>query len=246
MGIAVHIAARAEQVARPSEIIITDTTLHSARELLEAEPLGPRLLKGLSQSINLFTLRAIRPFAASQQFLGGQKISTFVARGDCLEELHAHLDQSLSGVSKIVGLSGDPGVGKSRLGFEFATECRREGVSVIEARATAHGQTTPLQPIIDLLKSFIENIRTTSTARTSLELLTDRLSQFGLAAEAKRLAQSLGMSTRDVGGEPATEIGTLEIVRRVCRAIGHEQSAVLLLEDLHWLEPASDPLLAER
>nr|WP_249151073.1 adenylate/guanylate cyclase domain-containing protein [Bradyrhizobium sp. JYMT SZCCT0180] len=243
MGIAVHIAARAEQVARPSEIIITDTTLHSARELLEAEALGPRLLKGLSQSINLYSLLAIRPFAASQQFLGGQRISNFVARADSLSELHAHLDRSLSGASKIVGISGDPGVGKSRLGFEFATDCRREGVSVIEARATAHGQTTSLQPIVDLLKSFIGNIRTTSPEGTGLELLTDRLSQFGLAAEAKHLAEFLGISKRDVRGEPTLEIATVALVRRVCRAIGREQSMVILFEDLHWLDAAGDSFL---
>jgi adenylate cyclase len=242
MGIAVHIAARAEQVARPSEIIITDTTLHSARELLEVEPLGPRILKGLSQSINLFALQGIRTFAASQQFLGGQRISTFVARADSLSELRAHLDRSLSGASSVVGISGEPGVGKSRLSFEFATECRREGISVIEARATAHGQTTPLQPIIDLLRSFIGNVRS-SLDGGSLELLTNRLSQLGMTDEIQPLAEFLGISKRDARSEPKTEAATIEIVRRACRIIGSEQSAVILLEDAHWLDAASELLL---
>ncbi len=242
MGVAVHIAARAEQVANPSQIVITDTTLRSARELVEVEPLGPRMLKGLSQPVELFTLDGIRSAAASQQFLGGQVLSSFVARVDELSALREFLDRALSGSSEVVGICGEPGVGKSRLAFEFANECHGRNIPVVEARATAHGQPTPLQPILDLLRSFLE-IPQTASDDSLVRMVDERLGRFGLSAETPHIAEFLGITKPAARSQTKAENAPVEVIRRVCRALGRQFSALVLFEDVHWLDEASEPFL---
>jgi class 3 adenylate cyclase len=76
MGVAVHIAARAEQAAGSSGAVLTSATLQASRGMINVESLGSRQFKGLSQPIELFALQGIR--SASRQFLGGQRLSGFV------------------------------------------------------------------------------------------------------------------------------------------------------------------------
>src|ERR1700722_259813 len=125
MGIAVHIAARIEQAVASSGIGLSFATLEASRGMLDVEPLGAREFKGLSRPIELFALRGIRSVAASQQFLGGQRLSSFVGRETELLRLNDALSQARSGASLVLGIVGEPGAGKSRLTFEFIKECGR-------------------------------------------------------------------------------------------------------------------------
>lgn len=243
MGVAVHIAARAEQIASPSEIIITEATLRSARALVSVEPLGARTLKGITQPVELFRLKGTKSIAASQQFLGGQRISAFIARAEELSQLTACLARAQAGASQVVGIVGDPGVGKSRLAFEFVSECRAKGMPVVEARATAHAQLTPLQPILDLLRSFF-GISGTDAGAVALQKITGRLGEFGLSSETASVAAFLGIASPDSRIEPSLQKDKpTDVVRRICQAVGRQSPGIVLFEDVHWLDEASVPFL---
>src|ERR1700722_389228 len=192
MGVAVHIAARIEQAAASSGIGLTLATLQASRGMIDVESLGAREFKGLSRPIEVFALRGIRPVAASQQFLGGQRLSSFGGRANELVRLDNAFFQAKSGSSPVIGISGEPGAGKSRLAFEFIMECRRKKIPVFEARATAHGRVTPLQPVLELARSFFF-ISPGDPPDVSRARINSRLAGLGLIADGPILMSFLGI-----------------------------------------------------
>ena len=68
--------------------------------------------------------------------------------------LRRALDAANAGNSRVLGIVGEAGSGKSRMVFEFLETCRNEGRPVLEARATAHGRVAPLQTVLDLMRAF--------------------------------------------------------------------------------------------
>jgi class 3 adenylate cyclase len=243
MGVAVHIAARMEQAAGSSGVILTSATLQASRGMINVESLGYRTLKGLSQQIELFALQSIRSIAASQQFLGGQRLSGFVGRSNELHRLNEALTMALDGASPVLGIAGEPGAGKSRLFFEYIMACRRMGLSTIEARATAHGQVTPLQPILELMRSFF-SVSDRDSAEIVRAKINWRLASIGLAADAPLLINLLGArEPAEPPGAPIEHRHLLSAFERVAAAVGRFAPAVVLFEDLHWLDEASEPFL---
>ena len=243
MGVAVHIAARMEQAAGSSGVILTSATLQASRGMINVESLGYRTLKGLTQPVELFALQGIRSVAASQQFLGGQRLSGFVGRSSELLALNEALANALNGSSTVLGVAGEPGAGKSRLFFEFIMACRRKGLSTIEARATAHGQVTPLRPILELMRSFF-SISARDSADAARAKINWRLASLGLVTDAPLLIDLLGV--RGSGELPVAAMEhhhLLATFERVAAAVGRFAPAVVLFEDLHWLDEASGVFL---
>jgi predicted ATPase len=80
--------------------------------------------------------------------------SRFVGRAEEMTILEAALARSLEGHGQVVGIVGEPGVGKSRLCHEFVQRCRDRGVSVYEARGVSHGKAIPFLPTFKLLRNF--------------------------------------------------------------------------------------------
>ncbi len=245
MGVAVHIAARIEKAAASSGIGLTLATLQASRGMIDVESLGAREFKGLSQPIEVFALRGIRPVAASQQFLGGQRLSGFVGRASELLRLNDAFVQANSGSSPVIGIVGEPGAGKSRLAFEFIMECRRKKIPIFEARATAHGRVTPLQPVLELARSFFF-ISPGDSAEVGRARINSRLAGLGLIADGPILMNFLGI--RDPADQPAAAIEHQELLavfRRISAIVGQLTPAVVLFEDLHWLDEASEPFVRE-
>jgi class 3 adenylate cyclase len=245
MGVAVHIAARIEQAATSSGVGLTLATLEASRGMIDVDSLGAREFKGLSRPIEVFELRGIRPVAASQQFIGGQHLSAFVGRANELVRLENAFLEANSGSSPVIGIVGEPGAGKSRLAFEFITRCRRKNIPIFEARATAHGRVTPLQPVLELARSFFF-ISSSDTAEVGRARINARLAGLGLIADGPILMNFLGF--RDPAGRPATPIEhheLLAVFRRISAVLGQLTPAVVIFEDLHWLDEASELFVRE-
>jgi adenylate cyclase len=245
MGIAVHIAARMEQAADSSAIVLTLATLNAARGMIDVESLGPRVLKGLSQPIELFSLQDVRSVAASQQFLGRSTLSSFVGRAAELLKLNRAFDKALAASSPVVGIVGEAGCGKSRLAFEFVMSCRRKNIPIIEARATSHEQVMPLRPVLEFARSFF-SISKQDSAKSARSKVNSRLAGLGLIADGPMLMDFLGI--RDSSQKPVGPVEHQELLAafgRISSIVGTLGPAVAVFEDLHWLDAASHPFIDE-
>jgi class 3 adenylate cyclase/tetratricopeptide (TPR) repeat protein len=242
-GSAAHLASRMEQMAEPGEILLTGDTAAATRQFVEAESLGRRSIRGLSETVEVFRLLRVRNAPASVIFRGQKHLSLLIGRTSQFRTLEAELASAASGEARVVGVVGEAGAGKSRLCFEFAENCRKRGIRVYETRVAAHGHATPYQPILELLRDHLgikaaqppeEARREVARAIASLPAAGDTLPlllDFLGLADAANPAPRLDPSVR--------KVRLIELVRNIIRFSPHQKPAVVLVEDLHWIDAAS-------
>jgi adenylate cyclase len=247
-GITVHIASRLEGLAPLGGIAISPATLRGARQFVSVDSMGDREVRGLSVPIEVFLLTGLRRGPTSQRFSLERERSGFVGRDAELALLERNLERATEGDGCAVGVVAEAGVGKSRLAFEFAERCRARGIRVLEGRALAHSRATPFEPVIDILKALFEIAPDDSAERgraKAAEVL-DRIDP-ALNTELPLLSDFLGIGA---GGPvlPRMDAGTrrdrLEaLFRRLARAAGATTPAIILLEDLHFMDSGSESLI---
>src|SRR6185436_12420179 len=110
--------------------------------------------------------------------------------------------------------------------------------------ATAHGQTTPLQPIFELIRAFFR-IGAADSLSTVIDKVTGTLSPMGLSGHAALLLQFLGVQTEasPVSDVSLRRLRLLDAIEQIARTASQRTPAIIVLEDVHWLDEASKPLL---
>ena len=243
-GVAVHLAKRMEQMADSGGILLTADTLHEAKQFLDATPLGERAVRGLATPVEVFQLTGLKRAPASERFRSGPRPSAFFGRRSELAALEAELASTTRDEARVVGVVGEAGLGKSRLCFEFAEACRRQGIRVLEARVLSHGRATPLQPVLELLRDVF-GIQPDEAADLSRRRIVDFVHPRGDFDEAiPLLLDFLGLSDPAYPvpklDSTARKLHLLNLVRQLLHSRPHDEVLVVLVEDLHWIDPASE------
>src|SRR3954454_8051819 len=153
VGQTTHLAARMEQTAVPDSILLTPHTLALVEGYMQIKALGPAPIKGLNQPLNIYQLLGASPARSRLQATAARGLTKFVGRDTELETLRRTLEQAGAGHGQMVALVGEPGVGKSRLVWEFSHSHRTQGWLVLEARSLSYGKATSYLPVIELLKT---------------------------------------------------------------------------------------------
>ena len=242
IGLAVNLASRLEQVAPPGEICLSRDCQLLLGAYCDTEPLGPRVLKGIPDPVEIFRLIGLKPAVNSEHFRGAALVP-MRGRAAELETLRRALLDTTPKSPRVIGVSGSPGVGKSRLCFEFGEWCRERKIRVLEARAHVFGQATPLLPVLEAFRSFfrVEPRMDAAAARTRIEETLTAL-RLPVAEDLAILADFLGYPAPESTArtiDPATRRARLrDIVGRIVKASGRQPS-VIIVEDLHWLDGAS-------
>jgi predicted ATPase len=109
-------------------------------------------LKGIPDPVEIFRLIGLKPAVNSEHFRGAS-LMPLRGRAVEMETLQRALLDSAPGSPRVIGVSGPPGVGKSRFCFEFGEWCRERQIKVLEARAQVHSRSTPLVPVLEALRA---------------------------------------------------------------------------------------------
>ncbi len=240
-GLAVHIANRLQNLAPPGGIALSSATLRGARQFVSVESLGAQPIRGLSAPLEIFLLTGLRRGPNSQRFSGEVGRSDFVGRDAELALLERGLERASEGDGCAVGLVADAGVGKSRLCFEFAERCRASGIRVLEGLALAHSRATPFEPVIDVVKALFE-IAPDDTPERAREKIIATLQSVNadLGSDLALLFDFLAVADPAVTLPRADPVARRErlngLFRRLIRTAGTTAPAVILLEDLHFLD----------
>jgi adenylate cyclase len=172
-GANVHLASRMEQMADVGCIFITRDTYVGAKQFVEVVPLGMQTVRGIAAPVEVFKLTGLLNAPASDVFRSGRRLTPLIGRTDQLAALELELANTIKGDGRVVGVVGEAGIGKSRLCFEFAEDCRRQGIRVYEGRVLAHGRATPFQPVLELLRDIF-GIRVKDPVEVSRRRVTER------------------------------------------------------------------------
>src|SRR5205085_4813627 len=174
VGQTTHLAARMEQSALPGSVLLAPDTLRLAEGYVQVKALGPVPIKGLAEPVEVYELLGAGTARSRLQAAAARGLTKFVGRDAELETLRRTLDQAGSGHGQIVALVGEPGVGKSRLVWEFSHSHRTQDWLVLEAGSVSYGKASAYLPIIELLKSYC-GIEDRDDARRMREKLTGKL-----------------------------------------------------------------------
>ena len=170
-------------------------------------------------------------------------LRSFVGRESERAALHGLLDVAAAGAGQVLGISGEPGVGKSRLLYEFRTVVRDRGARYAETHCLAYGTATPYLPIIALLRGYFE-IADADPPRTVNDKVRAGLAGLDLdaAAHAPSLLSVLGDESEADPPRPKEE--TFEAFRAMALVLARRQPLVLTVENVHWIDPTSEECLA--
>jgi len=242
-GANVHLANRMEQLADAGTILISKETYNAAKQFVEVEPLGLQTIRGIAAPIETFKLRGLQHAPSSGVFRSGRRLSPLTGRSEQSSALSAELENTIKGDGRVVGVVGEAGIGKSRLCFEFAESCRGKGIRVFEARVLAHGRATPFQPVLELLRDYF-GLRVKEAVEVSRSRVLERLAALSLSEQTTFvLLEFLGLADpmrAAIKLDPKTrKTLLLDFVRTLPRSGPPGATAVVIIEDLHWIDAAS-------
>ena len=154
IGPTVHLASRMEQLASPGTIRLTAATAKLAEGFVDLRSLGRVPVKGLSQPVEAFDLLGVGAARTRLQASAIRGLTPFVGRSTELAALDRARELAGAGQGQIVALIGDPGVGKSRLFYEFTRSGRMRPWLVLEGISVSSGRASSWAPVVDLLKNY--------------------------------------------------------------------------------------------
>ncbi|TMA62192.1 MAG: zinc-ribbon domain-containing protein [Deltaproteobacteria bacterium] len=246
-GHAVGLAARMEQVAAPGTVYVSEHTARLVEGFFTLRDHGTPPIKGVSTPVRVFELEGIGPLRTRLDAAGVRGFSRLVGREAELAWLDGILVRALESNGQVVGVVGDAGVGKSRVCLEFVNRCRARGIAVQEAHCPAHGSTVPLLPIRELLRGYLA-LGDGDPPETVRRKVADQLLALdpGLEDALPVVLDLLGVPDPDAPDVSAASHGRLAgFLRRFVRLRSASEAVVLLLDDAHWIDGASDALVGE-
>jgi class 3 adenylate cyclase/tetratricopeptide (TPR) repeat protein len=248
VGQTTHLAARMEQLAAAGSILLAPDTVQLAEGYVQVRPLGPVQVKGLGDPVDVYELVGAGTARSRLQAAAARGLTRFVGRDAELDTLRRTLEQAGAGHGQLVALVGEPGVGKSRLVWEFGHSHRTQGWLVLEAGSFSYGKATSYLPVIALLKSYC-GIEDRDDARRMREKLTGKLLTLDPALQPllPPLLALLDVPVDDAQWQaldpPQRRSRTLDALKRLLLRESQEQPLLLVFEDLHWIDAETQALL---
>jgi predicted ATPase/class 3 adenylate cyclase len=248
VGETTHLAARVEQAATPASVLITAATLQLAEGYVQATSLGPVNVKGRGEPVEVYELTGAGAGRSRFQVLAGRGLTKFVGRAGEIEQLDGALAQSRARRGQVVAVVGEPGVGKSRLLWEFTHSHRVEGCLVLEAASVSYGKATSYLPVIELLRGYFQ-IEGWDDKRKVREKVTGKLLALDRALEPS-LPALLALLEVPIDDDdwarlepPERRRRTLDGVRHLLLRESQVQPLVVVFEDLHWIDAETQAVL---
>ena len=249
MGDTVNLASRLQALAEPGSAVMSEATYRLVEGMVEASFFGEHYVKGKPELQKAYRLDAIREGATRFGAKLHHGLTTFVGRDLELEKLERGFDAIRSGV-QVFDIVGEPGIGKSRLVHEFLGQIVKERAWVLVGSCTPDGQQTPFQAFIEIVRgAFRLGPRDSETVVA--RKLDEGLQGLGLRSPENLalLLNMLGLKASEgaLAGLDGVLIGlrTRELLQTLVQARSRLTPLILVFEDLHWLDSASEDLLAK-
>ena len=248
IGQTTHLAARMEQLATPGSILLTTETLRLAEDMVQVKPLGPTPVRGLRQPQEVFELAGAGPPRTRLQAFAARTLTRFVGRQAEVEAMRQAHEQAGAGHGQLVAVIGEPGVGKTRLFYEFLCAPWTQGWLLLESPAASYGKAIPYHPIRELLKAYFQ-LEPRDNAVQMHEKVTSKLRTLDptlvpmLPAVLALLEVSVDDSTWQALDPPQRRQRTLDALKRLLLRESQVQPVLLVCENLHWIDTETQAVL---
>ena len=248
-GDTTNLAARLESMAAPGVILISEATYRSVRGFFELRPTGPFTVKGKSEPVAAYEVLRESETTTSIAVAAARGLTPLVGRDDELVQLRACFDQAAAHKAQIVGIAGGAGSGKSRLIYEFKRRLPQGTAVFFEARCSELTRLQPYAPIAAMLRPHFRLLpgEPVTEAREKVAAQLRAWSDAGLPLDRSSpyLLRLLSLPTEDLGEEEPEDLkrNIYEAVEHVVMAVARGAPAVVVIEDLHWIDEVSRELI---
>ena len=249
LGDTVNFAARLQALAEPDSVFISEATHRLVQGMVDTNFAGDQTIKGKSESQNVYRLESVRRGATRFDAVVSRGLGAFVGREHELEALDRALDEAHSNLLTI-DIVGEPGMGKSRLLHEFRQRIDKERVFILSGSCSSDGQQTPFLPLIEVVRGAFR-VSAGEAERNIVHKLELGLTTLGLQSSRNLglLLHLLGLKVPDGAliGLDGVLIGlrTRELLQELLEARCRLSPVVLMIEDLHWIDGASEEFLGK-
>ncbi|HSW12096.1 MAG TPA: adenylate/guanylate cyclase domain-containing protein [Solimonas sp.] len=248
-GATVNLAARMEHICEPGRVYLTRLTARQVEGYFRLRELGPMQVAGVDDPVEVYELESENSGRTRLELSLARAGSPFVGREPELGLLLQALERVRGGEGQIIAVIGNAGIGKSRLCHEFARACASAGLAVHRATGVPYRNAVPMHPIRQLARSRLGLAHDASSEEVRrLVAGTFLLHDPSLAPLLPPIFDFLGAGTGEVLAPDRAEQARqrlLDLLAEYLVCDDHDEPPqVLLLEDLHFFDPASEEFLA--
>jgi predicted ATPase/DNA-binding winged helix-turn-helix (wHTH) protein/class 3 adenylate cyclase len=248
IGDVARLATLLQAQAAPGVILCSAATARLVQETVCLEVAQPMPDDGQTRPGVAYQILGPRPQQRLVVGRGARELSRFVGRARELAVLQAVLAQVTAGRGQVVGIVGEPGIGKSRLFHEFRQHLRGTPVTYVTGQCLSYGQATPYLPVLDILHALC-GLTETDDGATLVAKVQRAVQAAGVAAAewAPYLLELLGMDTATTAlaqqAPEARKARTFAVLRQVLLHHSRQQPLVIAIDNLHWSDPTSEEFL---
>jgi class 3 adenylate cyclase/tetratricopeptide (TPR) repeat protein len=248
IGHSVGLGQRMEQLAEPGRAYLTEYTAALISGYFELRDKGLLEIKGVRRPLRVYELAGAGAARTRLDVAGARGFTRLVGRESELASLETALDRVIGGKGQVLGIVAEPGLGKSRLCYELAQRCRERGITVYEGHGVAHGKRVPWLVVLELLRGYFA-IAEQDDEQTARDQVAGKVLQLdeALSDALPLLFDFLGVPDPE---RPAARMDPearqrqiFATVRRLMHARSRREPALILIEDLQWLDGSSEAFL---
>jgi len=236
IGHSTSLAARLQTLATPGSTVVSGNMRGLIEGYFQLKGLGPTRIKGVSEPVDVFEVTGLGPLRTRLQRAAGRGLTKFVGREREIEGMRHTATLAKDGRGQLVAVMAEPGVGKSRLFYEFKLRSQ-SGWMVLEAFSVSYGKASPYLPVIELLHGYF-GIDVNDDGRKRREKVNGRIVTLEPALEETRpyLFALLGLVEGD--DDPLAQMDaqirrrrTLDAIKRILLRESLNQPLMLIFED---------------
>jgi class 3 adenylate cyclase len=239
-----NLAARLQGIAEPNTVVLAEGTRKLLGNLFELQDLGPNNLKGIGGSVPAWV--ALRASLVEGRFeaLRSARLTTFIGRDEEAELLLRRWSRIKTGEGQVVLISGEAGIGKSRLTAALLEQVATEPHTRLRYFCSPQHTDSALYPIIGQMERAA-GLTYDDTPQTKLDKLDAMLAQTATSAQDAALFAEM-LSLPNDGRYPALNLapdqhrqGTLEALTAQLAELAQQRPVLMVVEDAHWVDPTS-------
>ena len=249
LGETPNVAARLQAIAEPNSVVISGATSRLVTGFFDCQDLGPQPLKGLSAPINAYRVTGASGVQSRLAAMDASGLTPLVGRAEEVAFLRRRWDRIAAGDGQVVLVSGEPGIGKSRLVRTLTEDLAGGAHGRIEWRCSPYYQNSAFYPVIEDLHRRLRFDRD-DAPKEKLRKLEGAMERYGFDLPATVPLLSALLSLPLPERYPPLTIAperqkqrTLDALVAWLRAETVRQPVLLIVEDLHWIDPSTLELL---
>jgi predicted ATPase len=248
IGDTTNLASRLEGIAKPGTVLVSENTHKISRGFFEFKSIGEVSIKGKEDALEAYELMKASDVETRIEAATAKGLTRFLGRKGEIDVLRNVFEKAESGAGQVVGVVGEAGVGKSRLLIECKNVLPESHYIYLEGQCLHYGGSMSYLPILDILRSYFdikENDREFAIKK-KIESKVIRLDE-RLRSVFPPLHELLSLKVEEESYlqlEPGEKkVRTFEALRDLLFRESENQSLVLAVEDLHWIDKTSEEFL---